>query len=110
MCNGLEESCMTLNEDENRFLVAACLTSPNHWMRSQVVGERAQFTAQQTDELTSALAHAGMLETTSDGCARLTEQGRAQSSKLARLNTQTKKRSQRWWGIGRNHSIEGGAS
>ena len=65
-----------LTHDEQRFLLAAFKSSPEHWFRPQRIGRQAAVSIEATNRVVASLASGGLLDGLPDCHARLTARGR----------------------------------
>ena len=74
---------LVLSAPERRYLLAACVASPLYAFRARAVGRLASFADGDTDAIVSALARAGLVQTSMERNAQLTEHGRAAARDFA---------------------------
>jgi hypothetical protein len=93
-----------LSVGEQELLLAAFAASPQHWFRSQIVGQRVGLSDRDTCALIGALSQAGLINTDPDRCAQLTEDGREAASRLLQALPKPRHLGRRYlwfyWGCG----------
>ena len=75
---------VSLSDDEQRYLQAAFLASPQDWFRPRTVSLR-DFSDREIDKIVGSLSRHGLMDAEPECHARLTELGRRQAEQLGKL-------------------------